>query len=109
MNEKQRARLAQVADLLRDRKLAELRSAAQQLAATQVLRDSLDRPAARDLPEVAAALAALSYDVWAERRRQELDRLLAAQTARLHRQQAEAARAFGRAEVLDRLGHRPRR
>lgn len=98
--------LARIADLLRDQKLEALRVAAARIAATEALIAGLAVPAAADLPVLAEARAALRYEAWAERRRRELATVLQAEKAELRKRQADAAQAFGRAQVIGRLRDR---
>lgn len=99
-------RLCQIAELMRDRDLAALRRATEACAETRALIDGLEAPAAEGLGPVAAALAGQSYQLWAGRRRAELNLLLARQTADVLQCHQKAAQGFGKAEVLARLVRR---
>lgn len=98
--------LARIADLLRDQKLEALRAATARVAATEALIAGLAVQAAADLPALAEAKAALRYEGWAERRRRELAAILRAEQTELRKRQADAAQAFGRAQVIGRLRDR---
>ena len=107
--EKKLRRLGQISALLNDAKMQVLHRAA------QARQDSLDRLAALDapqsppdLPAFAAHEVALRYAVWADRRRSEINMGLARQTAAWHQAQQEAALAFGRDQVVQRLAKAPK-
>ena len=100
-------RLQDLATLVRDRDLAQLKRIAEARAEVEARLETLRHPAeAPDLSLVAAAQARLAWEGWAERQRRDLNTRL----ARLHAEQAEAedrARlSFGRADLLDRLGQK---
>lgn len=94
--------LERLARMKLDADLAGLRGAAraraESLAALERLAQPL--PAAEDLSPVAAGMAALSYQRWADRRRAEINTRLARQTADWMEARDRAATAFGRAEAL---------
>lgn len=100
------ARMAELAAMLRDRKLEELRQAQARRHATEALIAGLAVPAAADLPLVAAAQAEIGYGRWAEARRRELNQRLAREMVEVMRRQDAARHAFGRADVLRRLEER---
>ncbi|MBL8561433.1 MAG: hypothetical protein JNN06_04050 [Gemmobacter sp.] len=100
---KQIGKLAELAALVRDQRLELLRLAAERKATTERLIAGLDQPGTDSVPAVAAARAELAYRSWADQRRRELSRLLAAQLAECEKRRDAARLAFGRAEVLDKL------
>lgn len=95
-------RLARMAGLLRDQRLADLRRAEALRQRSQDQIAGLTRPddPSADLP---ALRARLLYDIWADRRRQELLAVLADQTAARDRARDSAAQAAGRDNVIGRL------
>ena len=100
-------RLAEVSSLMLDTKMLALERAA------RARQHSLDRmaelnqlAAPTDLPLVAAAEVALRYALWADQRRSEINLLLARQTGEWVEARQEAARAFGRSQVVQKLGER---
>lgn len=104
MTDRHRLRaLSDLAALLRDRRLEAMRQAAMARDETRARIDGLAAPAAEGLPPVAAALAGVAYQRWADRTRADLNIRLARQTAEWMDRQAEARHAFGRAEVLAKL------
>lgn len=96
-------RLTELADLIRDQRLEALRQANLRRQATEALIAGLEAPPAQDIPPLVAARAELAYQVWAERRRQDLARQLAQNIEACRMAQAEAKLAFGRSQVLGRL------
>ncbi len=103
-------RLAEVSKLILETRLLALETAA------RVRQRSLDRLAEINkpagptpLPLVAAAEVAIRYEVWADQRRSEINTVLAQQTAEWEEARHEAARAFGRNQVLDKLRERRRK
>lgn len=97
-------RLLDVARLILDRQLetARLAQRARQDSLTRLHDLSLPR-APGDLPFAAQAQAELRYQGWADRRRAVLNLTLARQTADWLVERDAAARALGRAEVLEKL------
>jgi len=63
-------------------------------------------PVPEDMPPVAAALAELRYQQWADKRRAEINLTLARQTADWLDAREKARRALGRAETLRKLAER---
>ena len=101
------ARLVELSSLILDTRLLALETAA------RARQNSLDRlaeinkpSAAANLPLVAAAEVALRYELWADQRRSEINTVLARQTAEWDEARQEAARAFGRNQVLGKLRDR---
>lgn len=100
---KQIGKLAELAALVRDQRLELLRIAAERKATTERLITGLDQPGTDALPAVAAARAEMAYRGWADQRRRELSRILAAQMVECEKRRDAARLAFGRAEVLGKL------
>lgn len=100
------ARLAELAGLLRDRKLDELRAARLQREATQARLAALVSGPAEGVSPLAAAQSALLYQRWVDGRRAEINLQLARDTAAWLAAQDAARAAFGRAQVMDRLTDR---
>jgi hypothetical protein len=97
------ARLAAVADLLRDHALHDLRVAGQARADLQrKLAGLAPAPGGTD-PDLADWANAVLHQRWADARRAEINLLLARQTADWIEARGWAARATGRAEALARL------
>lgn len=98
-------RLAQVADLMRQRDLARLGQLQHQ---TRALADKISALSARvelgDDPALNAAR--LSHAQWAQAQRVLLNQTLARQTARMIELKGQTARSVGRAAALDRLRNR---
>ena len=99
---KQIQRLEQVAKLLFDSRLNDLRLAANARAETEARLAGLLMPAAKegDLPQIAAELATLSYGRWADARRVELTLTLARQTAAWIDARDAARQAFGNTQAM---------
>jgi hypothetical protein len=103
-------RLQELAALMRDHRLGQLREAASRRAQSLEQIAALEQPATTsDLPAVTAGLVALRYGAWADRRRGELNVVLARQTADWITAQEAAQKAFGQAEALRGLQGRPDR
>ncbi len=109
MTDARMRRLIEMAAMVQDAKSAALQKTRATCATLEGQRNALDRgaPDPADLPAVRAALA---YEGWAALRRAEIDARLALHRARAEAQLAEARRAFGRRQVLDRIakGEGPR-
>ncbi|MEH7828662.1 hypothetical protein [Gemmobacter denitrificans] len=95
--------LADLAAMLKERSLEELRAAAARREATRERIAGLNVPPAEDLPLVAAAQANLTYQRWADQRRRELNMQLARETVEWMGCQEDARLAFGKSEVLRKL------
>lgn len=108
MSDKEKLRrLAEVSSLMLDTKMLALERAARARQHSLDRMAELNRPAApTDLPLVAAAEVALRYALWADQRRSEINLLLARQTVEWVEARQEAARAFGRNQVVQKLGDR---
>lgn len=104
-------RLKQISRLLLETNLARLNLAAQARQQSEAQLAGLEeRPASEGaLPEVAAQMAALNYQRWAETRRAEINLVLAKQTAEWIEARDAACLAFGRDHVLQALKTRQSR
>jgi hypothetical protein len=101
------SRLENLSALMLDQRLARLRAAADLCDQSRMQIAALDQAAApAGLPPVAAGQVALRYQLWADRRRGELNTVLARQTADWLEARAEAQRAFGKLQALRGLGLR---
>jgi hypothetical protein len=101
------ARLGILSQLVLDQRLMSLRGTTERRDQSLMQIAALDRtddPA--DLPPVAADQVALRYRLWADRRRTELNLVLARQTAEWLQARQDAAQAFGRVEALRALAAR---
>lgn len=99
----QLAALKTIAGLMLDARQMELRQAAAARNASLAALAALDRPAAAPAAEtspIAAAQAAIRYEVWADRRRAEINLALARQTVQWQDARQAAALAFGKTEAL---------
>lgn len=95
------ARLSQIAQLILDVKLGDLRAAAAKRQHSLDLLSSLNQtPAEIDLPLVSAHQAQLRYQHWADVRRTEINIVLARQTADMHLARDAAGQAFGKDQAL---------
>jgi hypothetical protein len=105
MSEKEKlGRLQQISQLLYDQRLAALEKAARARQASLDRLAELDRPmGATDLPVLAVQEIAMRHALWADHKRREINVQLARQTAEWIEAREEAARAFGRNQVLTRL------
>lgn len=91
-----------IADMIREVRLGRLSRSAQDCAETrrkiaQLDRASVDDP---DLSLSAQSEIEIRHKLWSDRRRMELNELLARQTARRLLAHAEAQKAFGRSAAL---------
>ncbi|MCU0826420.1 MAG: hypothetical protein MUE52_03205 [Tabrizicola sp.] len=94
-------RLQDLAALVRDHQLAQLRDAAARCEQSKMQISALERePADVGTDLVAAGLIELRYQAWADVRRSELNAVLARQTADWLAAREEARTAFGRSEAL---------
>jgi hypothetical protein len=102
-------RLAEISALMRDTRMLALEAAARARQASLDRLAELDRPSsANDLPPIVAGEVAMRYALWADRRRSELNQMLARQTVEWHQARDEAALAFGRDQGVGKLAGRPR-
>ncbi len=95
--------LAALADLVLQDRLAKLRGAALARAQTAAQISALAEAPAEGLDPLIAAQQSLRYQRWADARRQELNLVLARQTAVWMTAHATATEAFGRAQVIEKL------
>lgn len=102
------ARLGTIAAVILDGRLSELRrcAAARDESLAQIAGLQCVPVPAGDLEGAAAALAALTYQRWADERRRALNQILARQTAEWIDATEAARRAFGRDEALKTLARR---
>ncbi len=103
MSQKQQlAKLGQLANLLLDSRLAVLQAAARAKLESEARLAGLmvTPPVAEQISEIAGALAALSYQRWADARRAELNMLLARQTVTWTEARDHACEAFGKKQAL---------
>lgn len=100
-------RLVEVSTLILDTKLLALETAARARQHSLDRLAEINRPSnATNLSLVAAAEIAMRYELWADERRSEINTVLARQTAEWEEARQEAARAFGRNQVLGKLRDR---
>ena len=99
--------LQELARLMLDHRLTQLREAAARREQSRMQISALDRSAEpTDLPPTSAERVALRYQLWADGRRTELTSVLARQTADWLDARQDATMAFGRAEALRGLAPR---
>ena len=105
---RQIAKLGQISQLLLDSRLATLQIAARACRESEDRLAGLTVPDARPgaLPEIAALMASLNYQRWADVRRGEINLLLARQTSAMIEARDAAREAFGRVEALRALQKR---
>ncbi|MFN3647478.1 MAG: hypothetical protein ACK4S2_13350 [Gemmobacter sp.] len=110
MMDKRLRRLAEIAAMIREAKLAELSRRAQVCQTLQDRLAGLDAsvPVAGDLSFAAIESVALRHERWAAPRRMMLNEQLATARAARMAAESEARAAFGRALVLERLRDRGR-
>ena len=108
MSEREKLRrLAEVSGLLLDTKLFAVEKAARARQNSLNRLAELELPAApTDLPPVLAQEIAMRYQLWADQRRSEINLVLARQSAEWAEAKQEAAQAFGRNQVVGKLGNR---
>ena len=99
------AKMRLISDLMLETRLAKLTAAAQakQQSEEQLLGLAPTSYPTDRIQPVAAQLAALNYQRWAESRRAEINLVLARQTAEWIDARDAARTAFGRAEVVGKL------
>jgi hypothetical protein len=101
------SRLAELAQLMLDHRLGQLRTSADQLDQSRMQLGAINRAAEPvDLDPVMAAKVGLGYDRWADVRRAELNLVIARQTAAWLGAQSEARTAFGRVQALQDVAKR---
>jgi hypothetical protein len=101
-------RLEGLANLVLDQRLAHLRQAADAKAQSEAALASLSAswPRDSDLIGASAELAELAYSRWADRRRAEINVILARQTHLWLEARQAASLAFGKVDALRRLKNR---
>ncbi len=100
-------RLAEVSNLILETRLLALETAARARQNSLDRLEQINKPSApMNLPLVAAAEVSMRYELWADQRRSEINTVLARQTAEWDEARQEAARAFGRNQVLGKLRDR---
>jgi hypothetical protein len=100
-------RLADLAQLMLDHRLGQLRVSADQLEQSRMQLSAINRPTEpTDLDPVLSAKVGLGYDRWADVRRSELNLVIARQTAHWLEARGEAQTAFGRVQALQGLAAR---
>lgn len=98
------ARLAELAQLMLDHRLGQLRLTADALDQSRMQLAAINRaPEPADLDPVTAARVGLGYDRWADVRRAELNLVIARQSAVWHEARSDAQTAFGRVQALQGL------
>ncbi len=98
------ARLRQISALQRDLALAEVSRAARARERSLAQLAALDSESpATDLPAIADQQIRIAYRLWADKRRAELNLILARQTVEWMAKRDAAALTLGRTEVLERL------
>jgi hypothetical protein len=101
-------RLRQISALLHETKMNALHRAAQARQNSLDQLAALEGPAPTDdLLSMAAMQVALRHEVWVDQRRSEINLALARQTVDWHRAMQDAARAFGRDQVVQGLAKLP--
>lgn len=102
------ARLQDLAAMIRDREMAALRAATLAREASEARLANLARPLpCPGLYPVAAALAEIRWQKWADQRRAEINMQLSRQIVDCNQARAKACDAFARAEVLGKLQRGP--
>ena len=100
-------RLADLAQLMLDHRLGQLRVSAGQLEQSKMQLSAINRsPEPMDLDPILTARVGLGYDRWADVRRAELNLVIARQTAHWLEARSEAQTAFGRVQALHGLAAR---
>jgi hypothetical protein len=97
--------LKRIADLILDAQLAQVQAAAAEKAASEARLAALAQPVAapEGIGDIAAGLAALGYQRWADARRAEVNLLLARQTVTWMEACDGARLSFGRKQALQGL------
>jgi hypothetical protein len=100
-------RLAELAQLVLDHRLGQLRASAADLERSRMHLAAVNEAAQpTDLGPVMAEKVALAYDRWADVRRSELNLVIARQTVDWMEARSEAQTAFGRFQALQGLATR---
>jgi len=108
MNSNNIKKLSDIAGMLLDQKLMELRAAAAAKAKIEAALAGLASPyaAPSDLTGVSGALALLTYARWADARRAEINQTLAQKNQQWLDARDAAKNAFGKTEALRRLSEK---
>lgn len=99
-NQEQLKQLEKIAQLILDLRLSELSRAARARQETMDRLGALDVPSSDEIDPVIAARVTLQYQAWADKRRAEINLILARQTADWTLKRASAKHAFSRSEAL---------
>lgn len=101
-------RLAEIAQLMLDHRLAQLRGAAAEVERSRMQLTAINAAAqpSEALDPVVSGKVAIAYDRWADVRRSELNLVIARQTAAWLEARTEAQTAFGRVQALGNLSAR---
>jgi hypothetical protein len=103
-------RLADLAQLMLDHRLGQLRASTSELERSRMQLLSVNQAAQpAGLDPVTAEKIALTYDRWADRRRSELNLVIARQTVNVIEARGAAQTAFGRVQALQGLATRLKR
>jgi len=97
------SKLVKIGDMLLDKRMHELRASAAERDHNLVLLKNLTPEPIEEPQTISGALAALSYNQWADARRAEINLVLATKTAQWLQAKADAERALGRSEVLKKI------
>jgi hypothetical protein len=101
------ARLADLAQLMLDHRLGQLRQTVDQLEQSRMQLSAVNQAAEpADLDPLMSARVGLDYDRWADVRRAELNLVIARQTATWLEARGDAQTAFGRVQALKGLAGR---
>ena len=107
---KELQRLAEVAQVMLDHRLGQLRAAAAELERSRMQLAAINAAAgpSEELGPVISERVAIAYARWADTRRSELNLVTARQTASWIDSRSEAQTAFGRVQALQGLAARLR-
>lgn len=103
------ARMAEMAAMVLDARSVRLRAATEARAALLQQLAALDHPPPADPADSGAQQAFLAYEGWAAARRAAINLQLAQRHAEWLAAEAEARRAFGRKQVLEKIAAAPPR
>lgn len=101
-------RLAEVAQLMLDHRLGQLRASAAELERSRMQLASINAGAcpSEELEPLTGEKVGIAYDRWADVRRSELNLVIARQTAGWIEARSDAQNAFGRVQALQGLATR---
>jgi hypothetical protein len=101
------AQLADLAQLMLDHRLGNLKSSSDRLELSRIQLSAINQSAKpADLDPVTAAKVGLDYERWADVRRAELNLVIARQTATWLEARGDAQAAFGRVQALRALAEK---